>query len=788
MSQVQGAARRLGGCDLLMATLLRCVACLATLVFSIYLLSVVRLPLEKLIKFVPDDAFYYLKIAQNVVAQQGVTFDGLSPTSGVHPLFLLLLLPIAALFERTPETAIRVTILLCGLLFFACALVLKRIIRMTAGRDTSVIAFAAALTAPSLLLVSVGGLETSLSLLLLLTSFLFFLQITSAECVSRLKVLLLGVLTGAAILARTDCLFLVVACILGFAIAGRASRRLLHWRTLSLFLGPVAFVTLALVIWSVSTTGVPFQSSGLALTVMSWRSAELAESGVSGLLGSSWELARDFATSAFDLAGFPVVLVILMLIALLCASAISELVHVGRLLSRARPLLPLLLHSAFLVLFYALWLRHFQLWYLVPASVAIIAFCSLLLGAFSESVSDILPKGGERTRRILKASFAASIIIAGVIEAPSLFSTGLYPWQPEILSAVFSLQKHVPADAKVGSFNAGIAGFFLNANVVNLDGVVNSRVLPHLASGTLDKYMAEAPIDCIVDYQYSLFRFATATTQAGYPGFELVSELPGTWNGTNIWVCRRRPGAFVEPSLVRLVSGFYPAERWLDGGFDFRWSMGNSSSISVEPSTPDVDLELVVLAFPLELGGRSGQSVTVSLNDRTLGSVNMVSGWREYVMSLPAGTLEPGENIITFTYGHTLCPATDCDWAPNDRRRLAVAFREFRCQRKNRSMAIAAPSSLFLGTSRSAASLTSSSAFSTAIPTPAFCSKQQSETSSPIATTSSGVMPAHWATWETACHFSPLSLKTSSALTGIVKFLTMCAFNAPSADNPRSAS
>ncbi len=664
-----------------MSTLLRWVACSAALVFAFYLLWVVRLPLEGLIKFVPDDAFYYLKIAQNVVAQRGLTFDGLGPTSGVHPLFLLLLVPVAAVFEQAPETAIRGTILLCGLLFFACALVLKRIIRMTAGRDTSVIAFAAALTAPSLLLVGVGGLETSLSLLLLLTSLLVFLKVTSAECVPRLKVLLLGVLTGAAILARTDCLFLIPAFILGFAIAGRASRRLLHWRALLLFALPPVLAALALLVWCVWTTGMAFQSSGLALTVMSRRTAGLADSGVSGLLQSSWELARDSAVTAFNLAGFPIAIVLLSLVALVCASAISELVHVGRLLKRARPLLPLLLHSAFLLLFYAFWLRHFQLWYLVPASVAIIAFCSLLLGAVSESVSDILPKGSERVSKVLKASFAVLIIIAGAVRAPSLFSTGLYPWQPEMLSAVFSVQKHIPADAKVGSFNAGIAGCFLNANVVNLDGVVNNRVIPHLVSGTLDKYLVESQIDCIVDYQYSFFRFAQATTQAGYPGFELVLELPGTWNGTNIWVCRRRPGAFVEPSIVRLVSGFYPAERWSDGGFDFGWSKGESSSISLEPSSTDVDLELIVLAFPLEMAGRSGQSVTVSLNDSTLGSISMVSGWHEYTMSLPAGTLKPRENTITFTYGHTLCPATDCDWASNDRRRLAVAFREFHCQR-----------------------------------------------------------------------------------------------------------
>ena len=769
-----------------MGALSRVVASAAAIACASYFVFVVSLPLDKLLKFVPDDALYCLKIAENVIAHRGASFDGISATSGAHPLFLTLLLPVAAVFGRTPETAIRATMLLCAVLFFLCALVLKRIVRMTAGRGTSVIAFVAVIASPYLLFVNMGGLETSLSLLLLLASVLVFSKMVVGEGNQRQGPLLLGTLTGLAILARTDCVFLIPAFVLGFVATGRASRRLLHWRALLPFLLPVVFAILALVIWCVSTTGAPLQSSGMALSIMSRRAAELG--GALETLQSSSDLARGFIAAVFKLAGVPIVFAVLLFILLVCASTISELVHVGRLLRRARPLLPLFLHSAFLLLFYAGWLRHFQIWYLVPASVAVIAFLSLLLGSLSESVSDIFHNSSERICAVLKASFAALFVIAGAIEAPSLLSTGLYPWQPEMLSAVRSLQKHVPADAKVGSFNAGIFGFFLEANVINLDGVVNNRVLPYLASGTLDKFLIEAGIDCIVDYQHSFLRFASATTHAGYPGFELVAELPGTWNGTNIWVCRRKRGAFAEPSLVRRVSGFYPPERWSDGDFDFRWSKGGASTVSIVPSSTDVDLELVVWAFPLAIGGHSGQSVAVTVNDKRLGSVNILPGWREHVLTLPAGMLRRGENTITFTYGYTACPATDCDWGENDRRQLAVAFREFRCQRKKRSIAIAAPSSLFLGTSRSAASLTSSRAFSTAIPTPAFRSKVQSEMSSPIATVCSGATPTLSATCEMASHFSPLKLSTSSALTGMVRFLTMCTFSEPSADNSSSAS
>ncbi len=36
-----------------------------------------------------DDAFYYFKVAMNVTSGHGVTFDGINPTNGFHPLWML---------------------------------------------------------------------------------------------------------------------------------------------------------------------------------------------------------------------------------------------------------------------------------------------------------------------------------------------------------------------------------------------------------------------------------------------------------------------------------------------------------------------------------------------------------------------------------------------------------------------------------------------------------------------------------------------------------------------------
>jgi hypothetical protein len=45
-----------------------------------------------------DDAFYYLNITRNVVLGKGVSFDGIAPTNGFHPLYLGMLIPLFSMF------------------------------------------------------------------------------------------------------------------------------------------------------------------------------------------------------------------------------------------------------------------------------------------------------------------------------------------------------------------------------------------------------------------------------------------------------------------------------------------------------------------------------------------------------------------------------------------------------------------------------------------------------------------------------------------------------------------
>ncbi|MDO9545440.1 MAG: hypothetical protein Q7J07_01660 [Pelolinea sp.] len=47
--------------------------------------------------YITDDAFYYFKTAQNIIEGNGISFDGIDPTNGFHPFWMILCVPIFAL-------------------------------------------------------------------------------------------------------------------------------------------------------------------------------------------------------------------------------------------------------------------------------------------------------------------------------------------------------------------------------------------------------------------------------------------------------------------------------------------------------------------------------------------------------------------------------------------------------------------------------------------------------------------------------------------------------------------
>ena len=78
--------------------------------------------------FIRDDAYYYFKVAQNISEGQGSTFDGINPTNGYHPLWMLICVPIFALARVDLILPLRILLLVMSGLSAATAILLYRLI------------------------------------------------------------------------------------------------------------------------------------------------------------------------------------------------------------------------------------------------------------------------------------------------------------------------------------------------------------------------------------------------------------------------------------------------------------------------------------------------------------------------------------------------------------------------------------------------------------------------------------------------------------------------------------
>ena len=90
--------------------------------------------------YLTDDAFYYFKTAQNITEGHGITFDGLSPTNGFHPLWMLICIPVFAFARLDLYLPLRILVILQGLLNAVSGYLLYRILAEKVSKPLGILA------------------------------------------------------------------------------------------------------------------------------------------------------------------------------------------------------------------------------------------------------------------------------------------------------------------------------------------------------------------------------------------------------------------------------------------------------------------------------------------------------------------------------------------------------------------------------------------------------------------------------------------------------------------------
>lgn len=182
--------------------------------------------------FTRDDAYYYFKVAQNISEGRGSTFDGVNPTNGYHPLWMLVCIPIFALARFDLILPLRVLMLVMAALGAASSILLFRLLRR-AKLPQAVAMLAAAWWAFNLNVHSIitqQGMETGLlafSIVLFLILLQKFDRTWRAAPVTWRDILPLTLAAMLVLFSRLDTIYLVLLAGVWIIFRGHPARALL---------------------------------------------------------------------------------------------------------------------------------------------------------------------------------------------------------------------------------------------------------------------------------------------------------------------------------------------------------------------------------------------------------------------------------------------------------------------------------------------------------------------------------------------------------------------------------
>lgn len=439
-----------------------------------------------------DDAYYYFRIAQNLAAGRGASFDGISSTNGFHPLYALLLVPVFRWAGDDLELGVHLALTLNALLGTAAAWPIYLAGREARSARTGAIAALLYLLNPWMLVVSLTGLESS-------TYVLCFASAVRAHLAWRRRPTLkralgTGAAVGLATLARSEGGLLLTGVVADVLMQSRSQRKRAARAVLALGLASGA-VWLPWAAWSVQGFGTPLPVSGPAISLQThddrpepaqqlrWfalRTAAFAARYVRGIATLSYPAVLALAAAA---------------LAALATGRAQRLFETLRAMRAVAFLLPPL---ALIVLYYSAVLWRVQLWYFA----ALILVATLLAAPVIDAALDRLAPAARR--RTLGAALAIATLLAlGVLA--SVWRRGLYlemEQDKRYLAGRWLAQNDVGGKVLAASHN-GLLGYYCRCTMVNLEGVVNNAVYElYRRHGATDRvagaYLAGQGIEFVV--------------------------------------------------------------------------------------------------------------------------------------------------------------------------------------------------------------------------------------------------------------------------------------------------
>jgi hypothetical protein len=433
-------------------------------------------------RMLPDDAYYYFLTAENILAGNGPAVDGIHPSNGWHPLWMLWNLVVFSLPTTDLDLPVHIILLTGATLDSLVAVVLFWNLRRFLGLGAAWIGAGLYAINHMPIFQAVNGLETALAALLLALSWTFSLRMV--EQPGHRRAVLWGVLFGLTFLARTDTAVILIWLGLFVLLNLKGMSR---WTLTLSGAAAAAVVVIPWLVWNQVNFGSALvQVSSIAVP---WAVRTRFEAVYPG--APIWQLAyATIAETSFwfrgDYLGAPMFVGFIM-----WPLGIFGAWQSWRHDAKTRPLIwvmvALTLGGLCLVVIHTLLRWYPRPWYFVVMAQAL----AIATGFFWQSLE-------KRILRVVVIAFAAIIT---VLVGWFAWQIGYYPWQTEQMYASARwLQDNTPENTIVGSMNSGIIGYYSQRPTINLDGVVNPQAFAASQEHRLMSYAIESDIEYLIDF------------------------------------------------------------------------------------------------------------------------------------------------------------------------------------------------------------------------------------------------------------------------------------------------
>ncbi len=471
-----------------------------------------------------DDSFYAFKIAQNIAAGRGISFDGIHPTTGFQPLYVFILVPAYMISGGNPSVPIYIALSILSLFSCMTAYMIFLISRRYVGRAASLIAAMIWAFSPVVTRQSANGLETAIAAFMISASIYYYLDRVRGEAKpGALRFFVLGLLLGLTVLARIDSTFLVLAIMLDYLLIMRkektASRSIARFSLL-----PLGVLVLygPWLLFNMIESGSPLQDSGTATRFLSLVYAPYFGYGGESLAVDGPDLSfirTHVIRSVSTMRVIPAVHVLFRAIEKLGImfgsrffSGVAEAV-LGIFIflaagfrflkwkgdgkgSKRGELDFLLWFSGFLLVSYSFYIfgAFFFLRYYYPVFLTASIYFAFLL----QDIFDWHRSRPVWIKRSLVASAAVYLFFFSFFSYSQAFrSRAIYPFY----DVARWVDENTAKGETIGVFQCGTIGYLCHRKVINLDGKVNREALEAMKSGDLGRYIKDEGIDVVIDHR-----------------------------------------------------------------------------------------------------------------------------------------------------------------------------------------------------------------------------------------------------------------------------------------------